>query len=431
MTRTLFLLVLLAAASPLAAQRYELVAAPGLWRIAAEKSLPGFAYGGRFPGPVLEAREGIPLEIVFRNHLSEPTVVHWHGLRIPAAMDGTEMSQSPVQSGGSFTYAFTPPDAGTFWYHPHTNESRQIERGLVGTVVVRGASDPVVDAEQLLVFDDVSVSGQDFGRFGTPVQRWNGREGKVLLINGRADTQLAMSANQVERWRILNASNARYLRLALGGQTFRLIATDGGLIERPIALTEVLLTPGDRVDLAVGPFEEGTVINIESLAYDRGVGKGEAARYGSVRVGAPRPSVARLPEVLRSIPPLAEADAKPTRMVTLDGRISLLRAVDWTINGKGNPHDAPVKVGELQVWDIVNESKIDHPFHLHGFFFQVLSQNGVPSTMRSWEDVVNVPAKSRVRIAWMPDDRPGMWMYHCHIVEHQGAGMMAHFEVVR
>jgi len=431
MIKTIVLLSFTMTASVIGAQRYELVAAPGEWRIGADRVLPGFAYGGRFPGPLLEARQGIPLEIVFRNQLAEPTVVHWHGLRIPAAMDGTERSQRPVESGASFTYAFTPPDAGTFWYHPHSSESRQIERGLVGTIIVRGPSDPTVDGEQLLVFDDVKVSGQDFARFGTMAQRWNGREGSVLLINGRADAELSMNANQVERWRILNSSNARYLRLALGGRPFKIIGSDGGLIEHPVTVTEILLTPGDRVELAVGPFEEGQVINIESLPHDRGIGKGKTERYGTLRIGPPRPSVAAIPSDLRSISPLAESDAKPNRTVTFDGKISLLRAVDWKINGKSNPHDAPVKVGELQVWEIVNASKIDHPFHLHGFFFQVLSEDGVPSTRRSWEDVANVPAKSRIRIAWMPDDRPGTWMYHCHIVEHQGAGMMAHFEVVR
>ena len=94
-------------------------------------------------------------------------------------------------------------------------------------------------------------------------------------------------------------------------------------------------------------------------------------------------------------------------------------------------HDGPVKVGALQVWDVVNSSLMDHPFHLHGFFFQVLSINGEAPAFRSWEDVVNVPPRSTVRIAWMPDDRTGRWMYHCHILEHHEAGMMGHFEVVR
>jgi FtsP/CotA-like multicopper oxidase with cupredoxin domain len=94
-------------------------------------------------------------------------------------------------------------------------------------------------------------------------------------------------------------------------------------------------------------------------------------------------------------------------------------------------HDAPVKVWELQVWEIVNETGMDHPFHLHGFFFQVVAIDGARVVPRSWEDTVNIVAKGRVTIAFRPDDRPGRWMYHCHILEHHAAGMMGHFEVVR
>jgi FtsP/CotA-like multicopper oxidase with cupredoxin domain len=105
--------------------------------------------------------------------------------------------------------------------------------------------------------------------------------------------------------------------------------------------------------------------------------------------------------------------------------------MDFVINKEMHHQDAPVRVGELQIWDVVNSTLMDHPFHLHGFFFQVLAVNGNPPAFRSWEDVTNLPPKSTTRIAWMPDDRPGSWMYHCHILEHHQAGMMAHFDVVR
>ena len=100
------------------------------------------------------------------------------------------------------------------------------------------------------------------------------------------------------------------------------------------------------------------------------------------------------------------------------------------INGEMHLHDEPVRVGELQVWDISNPSKLDHPFHLHGFFFQILEINGTAPSYRAWKDMVNIPVGGTVRIAWMPDNRPGRWMYHCHILEHHAAGMMAHFDVV-
>jgi FtsP/CotA-like multicopper oxidase with cupredoxin domain len=148
-------------------------------------------------------------------------------------------------------------------------------------------------------------------------------------------------------------------------------------------------------------------------------------------VGPQKPSLASIPERLRTIAPLATNDAVPTRTVNFSVGLSLRRGLDFLVNGEMHHNDQPVKIGDLQVWDVVNSSLMDHPFHLHGFFFQVLSVNGKPPAFRSWEDVVNLPPRSTVRIAWMPEDRPGNWMYHCHILEHHEAGMMGHFEVVR
>jgi FtsP/CotA-like multicopper oxidase with cupredoxin domain len=135
-----------------------------------------------------------------------------------------------------------------------------------------------------------------------------------------------------------------------------------------------------------------------------------------------------VPARLRDIAPLVTGDAKVTRTVALGFKLSLRRGLDFVVNGERHHHDEPVKVGELQVWDVVNATRMDHPFHLHGFFFQVLQINGTTPEWRSLEDVINVPPQATVRIAWYPDDRPGRWMYHCHILEHHASGMMGHFE---
>jgi FtsP/CotA-like multicopper oxidase with cupredoxin domain len=182
-----------------------------------------------------------------------------------------------------------------------------------------------------------------------------------------------------------------------------------------------LVTPGERVDLAVGPFEEGERIEIEALPYDRGKGKTARERFAALQVGAATESSAHIPNTLRQIDPLVDERAEPTRTIDLK---ALMHA------GHHQRAD-PVRVGELQVWDLVNETGQDHPFHIHGFFFQVLQQDGEPSHVLAWKDTVNVPRKSQTRIAWLPDNRPGEWMYHCHILEHHAMGMMAHFEVVR
>ena len=413
--------------------RYRLEASEIEWEIAPGRTVRGYGFNGQVPGPVLEAKQGVPLEIEFTNRLPEPTVIHWHGLRIPAAMDGTEIVQRPVQPGETFTYRFTPPDAGTFWYHPHFNETEQLEKGLYGALVVRAADELVLDDEKILVFDDLRVdkTGQ-IAKFGGLMDRHNGREGNVRLINGKSEPELTIAAGQIERWRIVNASSARYVRLSLGGKPFQIIGTDGGLIEAPVTVTEVLLPAADRVELAVGPFEnEDAVLNIDDLPYYRMAGKKGVERFGTIRVTAGNPSTARVPERLREIAPLVTGDAAVTRTVTLGFKLSLRRGLDFVVNGERHHHDEPVKVGQMQVWDVVNATRMDHPFHLHGFFFQVLAINGKKPEWRSLEDVVNVPPQATVRIAWYPDDRPGSWMYHCHILEHHASGMMGHFDVVR
>jgi FtsP/CotA-like multicopper oxidase with cupredoxin domain len=413
--------------------RYRLEASEVEWEVAPGRTVRGYGFNGQVPGPVLAARQGVPLEIEFTNRLPEPTVIHWHGLRIPAAMDGTEVVQRPVQPGETFTYRFTPPDAGTFWYHPHLNETEQLEKGLYGALIVRADDELTFDGEQVLVFDDLRVdkTGQ-IAKFGGLMDRHNGREGNVRLINGRSEPELTIAAGQIERWRIVNASSARYVRLSLGGRPFQIIGTDGGLIEAPVTVTEVLLPAADRVDLAVGPFDdEGAVLKVEDLPYYRMAGRKGVERFGTLRVTERRPSTARVPARLREIAPLVTGEPRVTRAVKLGFRLSLRRGLDFVVNGERHHHDKPVRVGELQVWDVVNATRMDHPFHLHGFFFQVLSVNGQPPAWRSLEDVVNVPPLSTVRIAWYPDDRPGQWMYHCHILEHHASGMMGHFEVVR
>jgi FtsP/CotA-like multicopper oxidase with cupredoxin domain len=403
------------------------------WEFVPGRVTRAWGYNGQVPGPVLEANVGDVLEVRLTNSLAEPTTIHWHGLQLPAPMDGTDMVQRPIAPGETFTYRFLLPDAGTFWYHPHSNEVVQLERGLYGALVVRAPDEPELDAERVLVLDDVALDRR--GQIKPPgkwIEHHDGRQGGTMLVNGRAETELTMAAGQIERWRIVNAASARYVRLSIGGRPFTILGTDGGLLTAPVTVTEVLLTPADRVDLAVGPFAEGETLQIESLRYDRmTVARSKVERFATLRVGPAAPSRAVIPERLRRIEPLVTGPVAPTREVHLGFKLSARRGVDFVINKEAHHRDQPVRVGELQVWDIVNDTKMDHPFHLHGFFFQVVEVNGRPPEFLSWEDTINVPPKGRVRIAWMPDDRPGEWMYHCHILEHHESGMMGHFAVVR
>jgi FtsP/CotA-like multicopper oxidase with cupredoxin domain len=402
------------------------------WEFAPGRPARAWGYNGQVPGPVLEARVGDVLEVRLANRLPEPTTIHWHGIRLPAAMDGTDNVQRVVAPGESFTYRFRLPDAGTFWYHPHSNETVQLERGLYGALIVRDADEPRLDAERVLVLDDVALDREgNIRQLGGLVERHDGRQGSTRLVDGHREPELTMAAGQRERWRIVNAASARYVRLSIGGRPFSLLGTDGGLLAAPVTMREVLLTPGDRADIAVGPFEEGETIRVQSLPYNRRTfARSGSELFATVRVGSPRPSTAEIPATLRRIEPLVTGHVEPTREVHLGVRPSLRMGVKFVVNREAHHRDKPVRVGELQVWDVINDTLMDHPFHLHGFFFQVVEVNGEPPAFLSWEDTVNVPPRSRVRIAWMPDDRPGEWMYHCHILEHHASGMMGHFEVI-
>ena len=391
------------------------------WEFAPGRRIPGFGLNGEIPGPTIEANRGDPLLVRLTNNLPQATMLHWHGIRVPASMDGTGAVQRAVEPGETFEYRFDVPDAGTYWYHSHHNETEQIERGLYGALIVRDAGEPRFDRERILMLDDLKLDEDgNLSPFGDPHEHHEGREGDVRLLNGRQEPELEIAGGQIERWRLVNAANTKYVRLSLGGRPFSVIGTDGGLLHKPREATEVLITPGERVDLAVGPFREGEAIEIETLPYDRGKGESERARFGTLRVGATAPSRVTASGQAAPVEPLAAMGAEPTRTIDLKA----------LMHGGHHQRDDPVRVGELQVWELVNETGSDHPFHLHGFFFQVLEADGEAPPVVSWEDTVNVPRKSRMVIAWLPDDRPGEWMYHCHIVEHHAMGMMAHFEVI-
>jgi FtsP/CotA-like multicopper oxidase with cupredoxin domain len=415
---------------------FDLEASEFDWEIAPGKTIQAWGFNKQVPGPVIRAQLGDTLVIRVSNNLKEPTMIHWHGLRVPASMDGTGASQKPIEPGSVFEYRFIVPDAGTFWYHSHANETVQVERGMYGALIVEDETDPKFDGEKVIMIDDMKLDEESqFTRPGwfVPriVERHDGREGDTLLINGEEDPVIEIHAGQTERWRFINSSSARYFILYLEGKEFNIIGTDGGLLEYPRTATEVLITPGERIDIAAGPFNEGETFAIESLPYNRSTFlKAKRQKFATVKVGEQKPSVAFIPGTLRTIYPLADKDAEISRKVKLSVGPSLKDGMNFLVNDHVHVNDKPVKVGELQVWEVSNTSLMDHPFHLHGFFFQVIEENGKTPEYRAWKDTFNLKPRSKIKIAWMPDNRPGTWMYHCHILEHHAAGMMANFDVI-
>ncbi|MCI0574467.1 MAG: multicopper oxidase family protein [Myxococcaceae bacterium] len=395
-----------------------------------------WSYDGTVPGPLLEARVGDELVVHFRNNLPEATTIHWHGLRVPAAMDGTEAMQSPIAPGGTFEYRFRLEDAGLFWFHPHVRSDIQVERGLYGVILVRGDDAlPVLGRERILVLDDVQVDAE--GRLADPedigsMEAMTGRQGNVLLANGVKGAELEVTPGERLRLRVVNTATARYFRLGLPGRRMHLLGVDGGLLERPREVDEVLLAPGERADLAIdADGEAGEVWELLNQPYDRGhmTGGGSPGPVLQLRFAErPRLEAEPLPGMLRTIAPLPAPSATRRLVLTEDMDMGggMGSGPTFRINGEAFPNVTPLETSldAVESWEVVNETEMDHPFHLHGFFFQVAEQAGAPAPFLAWKDTVNVPAESSLRFLVRFEQHPGRWMYHCHILEHGERGMM-------
>ena len=200
---------------------FELTASEFDWQIAEGKTIKAWGFNNTLPGPSLRAKKGDTVVVKVKNNLHQATIIHWHGIRLHASMDGTGEVQAPIQPGEEFEYRFEVPDAGTFWYHSHENEVEQMERGMYGSLVVEDDNDPEMDGEKVFMIDDMKLSASNEFKRGNAVQRWlerhDGRQGETLLINGKENPIVEIHAGQLERWRFINSSSARYFRLHLGG----------------------------------------------------------------------------------------------------------------------------------------------------------------------------------------------------------------------
>lgn len=401
-----------------------------------------WAYNGTVAGPLIEATEGDRVRITFVNGLSQESTVHWHGMPVPAAQDGSPMD--PVPPGATRVYEFTLPAdcAASYWYHPHPHRvtHEQVFRGLAGAFIVKPRVDPLPPGliDIPLVISDLRLDAAYRIAPNVGMDYLLGREGDLLMVNGGQRPVLAAAPAAAYRLRFFNATNARYLRLAFDGTPMTLIGTDGGLLAAPVAgMSQVLLAPGERAEVVVS-FNADTVLR--ALPYDRGsmmMGMGGLTRTSdailAVRVQGPAVATIALPSTLRPIVPLP-AQIRTQRFEfgpsMMTGGMTGMTMGAFTINGRSfdmNRIDATARVGAVELWEIVNPTQMDHPFHLHGTQFQIVERvrSGVatPAPYPAWKDTVNVARGETVRLK-VKQDMPGLRMYHCHILEHEDQGMM-------
>ena len=414
-----------------------------------------WAYNGVVPGPVLRMRRGERFALDFVNGLQQATTIHWHGLRVPNNMDGVpELTQAPVAPGGRFEYAFALQNTGTYWYHPHFQSAEQVDRGLHGVIIVEDEFPPPVDRELLWVLDDWRLDGKgqivdDFGNLHDASHQ--GRFGNTASINARVPEDLAVQSGERIRLRLVNVANAWIFGLDFVGHSPMVIAYDGHSVEPhspPGGL--VTLGPSQRVDVILDMKDSpGKRFEVIDRYYARRPYKLLDIVYGQspLRLASPADGIS-LPAPDLPKPDLARAERHEIvfsggamggmKSALLDGQETGIRALAqmgkvWAINGRvANKHDQPsilkLRRNRTYVIDFVNETAFPHPIHLHGQPMQILAVNGKAPAQTTWRDTLLLESRSRGSVAVVADN-PGRWMLHCHIPEHQEAGMMAVVDV--
>ena len=437
--------------------------------------IPGFStptsgYNGTFLGPTLLMHQGDEVLLNVTNQLDNPTSTHWHGLHVPAVMDGGPHQM--IEPGETWTASYPVLNrAATYWYHPHlhpsggpgvltmdrTGTGYQVYRGLAGMIIVEDDTSDTLALPRSYGQDDIPVILQDrrFHEDGTlmhfpsdfnPATDPALRKGGRFLVNGVESPILEVGA-QVIRLRILNASNARVYNLGFSdNRTFHQVASDGGFLNSPLPMSRLVLAPAERAEILLDlGADEGLTLTLRSFNSGNGTifvpfplqDFWDTADFDllEIRIGpATADAVTTLPEALVTVARIPESEAVNAE----SPRPFELNANPFGINGKRMDMaiiDAQIRLGDTEVWEITNPNSQAHPFHVHGDSFQILSRDGAspPEHEFGWKDVVLVRPFETVRIIKRFHDYAdpvNPYMFHCHILEHEDVGMMGQFVVV-
>ncbi|MHA7277955.1 multicopper oxidase family protein [Arthrobacter sp. Hz1] len=411
------------------------------------------AFNGSLPGPTLRVAPGDTIRVAMTNGLQAPTNLHVHGLHVSPDGNGDNPFLS-ISPGESFDYEFVLPEdhpPGTYWYHPHRHGhvADQVAAGLYGVIVVEDPEVIPVTRERVMVVSDLSLGSSGNLAKVDQMQQMMGRESEAVLVNGQVRPRLDAAPGERERWRIVNACPSRYLRLQLEGQQVRLLSRDLGRLPTPEKTTDVVIAPGNRIELLVdttegsstlvaAPVDRGGMDEMMGGAMmgGNGPGNGEAIELLTFEVSG---DPVQTPEPVPAGPALRDLRGEPvTGRHTLDFAMGMAGSMGggshgegtmmaFTINGREfDPArtDTPVAAGAVEEWTLTNSSPMDHPVHLHVWPMQIIEDGDRDVSEPRWQDVINVPAFEQVKVLIAFDDFSGRTVYHCHILDHEDQGMM-------
>lgn len=427
-----------------------------------------YGYNGDFLGPVIRVKNGKTVKINVKNNLDEGSTIHWHGLNINGDMDGGP--HQVIKAGGEWHPSFKiDQQAGTYWFHPHTLEKtgEQVYKGLAGLFIVDDNNSDSLDIPKNYGIDDIPLILQDrrFDKTGAFSYKTNmidndGMLGDKFLVNGVIKPYFEVTKNKI-RFRLLNGSNARVYNIALSdNNNFSQIATDGGFLEKPVSLNSVMLGNGERAEIVIdfSKYKTGDSVILKSLffevkekmqaSFEGRIDNGKEIELMKFVIKDRGDKNTPLPNNLVNINKLNEANASKTRIFTLsDMNMSNMSAMNsmhmmannmssmFTINDKSfdiSRVDENIKLNDTEIWKITNKSQMgmSHPFHIHGIQFQILSRNNksILDNEKGWKDTVLIQPDEEVKIITKFKNQ-GMFMYHCHNLEHEDSGMMGMMEV--
>jgi FtsP/CotA-like multicopper oxidase with cupredoxin domain len=427
-----------------------LTAQEASWELAPGKRITAWTYNGTVPGHPIRVREGDRVRVAFTNRLAEPTTIHWHGVDVPAAMDGVpDLSQRAVQPGTTFTYEFDARPAGTRWYHTHVNSARQQDLGLSAPFIIEPqAADPAADREYTLLLDDwvtnttaPSTPSADNDMMGGGMMGGMmddaGPAYDTFTINGKAfpaTAPLMVRQGERVRLRLINASNMQTFVLRLAGHPLQVTHTDGNPLQKAVEVDVLPIVPAERYDVIFVADHPGSwPLYALNQPHTQGGLKTLVVYEGFE--SAPEAELPDLAPELRvwsyglgqGVDRLPQASGHGARyQLTLSGGMMMSGDPNvWTINGKVYPQTDPLVAERNQLVSVrlSNMSMQTHPFHLHGQSFRVLRVGGQTLPAPLIKDTVDVPAMMGMVDLEIVAFNPGDWMFHCHKPMHMDGGM--------